>query len=470
LFLPDMVALSDKASNSNRLVAGNKFAMTRDTESPAIGNALQVLPYVLRQNQCECYRAVKRGPRGTPIQHDLLAFSYRTSLSRLRQQAERLGMLWNPNTPWNFESPAMCTSINIHNADLVPDFPSDWIMFDPQMLLRATNVRLSFGTHYYHDDCITERLGHPTMLSTSISETDEIGVTRPPPWLSHVEWDNEEHNFSWPLIDDKCPKATNACRLLFETAKLLKEGGNEAVQLAHWSEAVRRYDKAIQYCAVALMANPHESMKYLTSGHTHVVTEQEDNKSVFLARVIAVWSPLVRILVTSHLNLSMLGLKTEVHDLTSQDSVSQGRSALRILAPFACTRGKVIYEKEDVGREYVIRDDEPTSTYDETKELQAKAYFRLGVALIDVGSYKDAIDNLEASVAAMYAAAKNATQNTADTPRAMNPDDQKPINLVLRKIREAKRQYNAQKQRYRQRYMRALDEENENKNDATNAT
>jgi tetratricopeptide (TPR) repeat protein len=229
----------------------------------------------------------------------------------------------------------------------------------------------------------------------------------------------------------------------------LKDGGNEAVREGKWSSAVRRYDKAIQYCAVALME--YQSNQDLNRGN--IWTQEDDLETLQFNRatvpVIQKWTALTRVLVSCHLNLAMLGLKEEVKDVDARMTVMQAESALRVLAPFAFSRGKVVYVDE-TKKQHSVRD-EVDSTFDEVKPLEAKAYYRLGVAQLQLSDYARAVASLEASVAAMNVTAKGSGGCSNETKSTMN--------AVLRKLHEAKRMHNEQKQRYRQRYQRALEKD-----------
>jgi hypothetical protein len=95
---------------------------------------------------------------------------------------------------------------------------------------------------------------HAWLANRSCGKDDET------PWLV---WGESESS-----IEGGVEFKTRSRRYFYETAKLLKEGGNQAMNAGLLDLAARRYDKAIQYCAVAFMRyEAGRGLSHLTKGH-----------------------------------------------------------------------------------------------------------------------------------------------------------------------------------------------------------
>ena len=99
------------------------------------------------------------------------------------------------------------------------------------------------------------------------------------------------------------------------------------------------------------------------------------------------------------------------------------------MAPYTKEAGKVYCH------DVLVREDEPKETFAEARKLQAKAYFRLGSAQLEMGDYINATKALEASIA------------STDGPK--DPITQKRLN-------KAKSGSTSQKKRNRRRFEVAL--------------
>ena len=99
-----------------------------------IGNDLHNLPEYLKQNLYVCLRSLIDDD-DVPVENDIESLKHRISLIRLRHQADRLGILWNPSIPWAWQmkkKEVVGNSMDgVHPSDLVPDAPSDWMPYDP---------------------------------------------------------------------------------------------------------------------------------------------------------------------------------------------------------------------------------------------------------------------------------------------------------------------------------------------------
>jgi tetratricopeptide (TPR) repeat protein len=437
--MPDFVASSEEIAGSGRFSSQTGRGINGDN-SPKIGNALRNLPMLLRQNRYECYRAL-HDSRTVPIEQPLEQFTHRVSLHRLRLQADRLGVKWNALVPWAFSVPE---GHFIHPADLVPDSPSDWILFDKQMNENPLDVQMNVNLKDYEDVLQRSFPDNPAFFDRPEGE-----LINKIPWLTEKQQSIEEPNNKshGAPADGACssPFDLKSRKLLYETALLLKEGGNQAVKEGSLNAAARRYDKAIQYCGVAFMQY-HEGMtdlKHLTIGHHIEAAALKSGEQVRPSNVVAIWSPLLRVLITSRLNMSLLLLKSEFA-LPSR-AADQARAALKLLFPFTRHEGKIIVilsRGGDKKKEHVVSDKEPAETYKEAKSLQAKAYFRLGSAELNMGDYSAAIKSFEASL----------KSSSVTSP------DSKPDSLLMRRLQEAKQRRKAKKKRDRKKFQKLMDE------------
>jgi len=212
----------------------------------------------------------------------------------------------------------------------------------------------------------------------------------------------------------------------------LKESGNCALQAGNIALAARRYDTALQYCAVAFMTFPEGNLHFLRGQHAQIL--QNDGHAVS-------WTYLLKLMITTRLNLSMTLLRLE--SVKTSAAIDQAQLALDELRPFVACRGKVL-EGRKLDKERVCASHE---IYDEAKRLQSKAYFRLGSAQHAAGDYGAAVRSFEHSV-----------KCGADAdPKGESKADP----LVLRRLAEAKRDNLKKKQRQRKKFkFMFMDEKN----------
>jgi tetratricopeptide (TPR) repeat protein len=114
----------------------------------------------------------------------------------------------------------------------------------------------------------------------------------------------------------------------------------------------------------------------------------------------------------------------------------QASLALFDLRPFTSAPGIVLTGK----KLQKTREDEPIATYQAAKDLQAKAYFRLGSAKFLVGEYETAMQMFERCLAA-----------TKD----IYPD-RKPDRVVVNRLAESTRLFANQKKKRRKKFKSAL--------------
>jgi hypothetical protein len=432
--MPDFVASSEEIATCARF-ASRSLRSLCGSDSPRIGNSLRNLPTVLRQNRFECYRSFhdEMEDRG-PIEQPLKDFNHRVAIQRLKLQADSLGAQWNSLYPWVFTIQKYEGSTPLyHVADLIPDSPSDWILFDKTMTKEPINPILNINSVDYPDLLQEEPsgIGHETF-------TDEVRDVDTTPWLGEdqriIDSDDES---SGPPLDEEVSCngldefAMLSRKLLLETVIVLKDAGNVAMKANNFHAAAKYYDKAIQYCAVALMhyQEGNNTLQHLSVGHHAVI-------GVPSTSVIALWSPLLRLLITTRLNMALLLLKPDF--AVPARSADQARHALKLLAPFTRQEGYVACVLRRT--QHVISNKEPKETYHEARALQAKAYFRLGSAELEMADYAAAVKSFEQSVKCSDSKSSN----------------QKPDSLLLRRLHEAKRMHGNKKKRDRRRYQRLV--------------
>lgn len=424
---PDQIPSPKDSNYRGRF--GGRLLLREAAGGTRLGNDLHNLPRLLLKNFYDCVVGVIRDD--SPVESGLHALKHRISLIRLRHQADKLGLHWGLSSSWKFDPPRKNASAStekncqdLHPADLVPDFPSDWIPYDPEMTENAWDLKDYFNTkdyvEYYmerypeleYDERLCEMFDvlHEDEQDASTSSGQQIlGVDESD--KKSISCDAKGETSTTDQKSDRCPKQTVRSRI-YETAKLLKDAGN----LALWEEdldlAARRYDKAIRFGAIA-------TMKFPSKNHDTAITGGHRLE----------WDPLIRVIIASRLNLSLLMLKP--HFSRYEQAAEQARLALHDLSPFCVAEGKVMKGSK---LDKMHRDDEPEQTYLEAMSLQAKAYFRLGSAQYELGEYGKAISSFESSV------------RCTELARA------KPDNLVLRRLNEAKRESRLKSKRQRKKF------------------
>jgi len=118
----------------------------------------------------------------------------------------------------------------------------------------------------------------------------------------------------------------------------------------------------------------------------------------------------------------------EIND--AKGAMAQANLSLKELKPFATEKGVVLTGKKLTKK----RADEPIKTYNESKALQAKAYFRLGSSQILLKEYDDAVKSFDLCVGST-----NEAGMTVDA-------------AVMRKINEAKRRRKEKKEIQRKKF------------------
>ena len=444
---PDYIPTTQEVLCAGRFMPNMLWSMAGGCDgAPRIGNALRTLPCLLRSNRYECCKAVKAEREG-PIEGPLEGLANRVSRMRLQHQADQIGVRVD-----KMDQPYLWRLFEYsgdrpHPADLVPDFPSDWIQWDPAMSRNPQYIVPNFildenPTVESREEALTKSYAR----SKSPSPGSSMQLSRYP-WLQESgkgdgddfwcpeklsiapnEPDNEMEvsgGGEEPISSFTAEAVEFSRRALYYTALICKEGGNDAMKKNMLEAAARRYDKSIQYCTVAFLTyeGSADHVPHLTAGMSERIPLDNCETSKKAAYVYT-WCPLLRVWISCHLNLALIFLKPDLCKFQSE-ARNQAEIALRLLAPYTRESGKVYYQTR------VLRDDEPEETYRTARQLQAKAYFRLGSAELEIGDYVNAAKSLEASI--------------ASTDGPVDP-------VIQRRLIKAKSRSQTQKKRNRRRF------------------
>lgn len=408
-FFPDETPLEDIMNDSTSLeFMGLLFSRTRTNSNPPfIGNDLSRLNNEIKKNYYACARA--GSGEDMPVKSGLLGLKRRLSLIKLRHHADRLGLRFNCNVPWNSSfNEILLERMTVNNesvsygslVDLVPD-PSDWMPFNSLMTYPPMDCGMQFSKRHkkFYYESYVDRLVHPVIRTAMEPDKESKEDGENQPYDSSRAWD-----------------------VLYSTVSLLKEAGNAALQKSLHCLAARYYDKAILYCSLAYMEFPVGNTDFLIH---HQVALSEN--SGWECR----WTTLLKTFIQIRLNMSLCCLKSDVNDVKA--AIFQAKMALKELHPFVAKKGCVMTGKK-LERS---RLEEPESTYTEAMALQSKAYFRLGSAQLLQSEFEGAIVSFEQSI-------KSSSESSPD---------KKPDATVLRKLQEAKlankRQCNSERKKFK---------------------
>ena len=368
-------------------------------------NDLENLPEVLKSNYYEAVIAILDGDE-IPVRCGLNELHRRIGLIRLCHQANQIGISIDPDVPWDLQAAPETGDASLSTADLIPDCPADWLPYDktftedPLMVGRALN-REEFEDFYF---LRYARKTHP-----------DQGTKAP---IQEIDIDNDS--------DDEFD-ASKAWDVLHERINSLKEEGNKAIGQKSVHLAARLYDKALAYCSIAFLGYPHSNLDFLTS-HQKLLSKNA-------GRCIR-WSALFKSFISIRLNLSMVLLKDS--DFLDTDAANaQASLALFDLRPFTSAPGVVLFGK----RLQHSRENEPIETFKAAKDLQAKAYFRLGSAKFQDGQYASAMHMFEKCLAAT---------------NEIHPE-RKPDTIVLHRLTESKRLFEKQRKKKRKKFNFAIE-------------
>mmetsp|Transcript_28380 Transcript_28380/g.42908 ORF Transcript_28380/g.42908 Transcript_28380/m.42908 type:complete len:1116 (+) Transcript_28380:75-3422(+) len=458
--MPDEIPTSFGMSDGGILGGVYCHHRKRDRDqAPFIGNDMKNLPRVLRQNIFSCIVAHECDDE-EPVRSGIDELKRRVSNIRLHFQANQRGLQVDPDYPWQLRARAAylgskTNSNNLRNedtdveygdpADLIPS-PCDWIPFDPEMISSPLKYGLDFNLEDYESFFFEN-------YKPSVNAADEYEFR---PVLQIMTPPRNKRKFDGQDLDEKSKSGTNcddfACKVtpvtpstlaspvqslddeedevvkalrtpkalhrIEDTVSLLKDAGNNALKAGFPSLAARRYDQAIQYCAVVFLKFPQGTMDKVSG----------QNPS---DRILE-WSPLLQLLVSIRLNLSMVLLKLLEPD--PKKAAILAMLALAELSPFTKERGKI---RKGSNLMDIHKENEPECTYNATKKWEAKTYFRLGTAQYAAGDYSRAVESFEESIKSTKAVDK-------DSP---------PEPVLLRRLAEAKRESSSKNKKQRKRVL-----------------
>ena len=437
---PDQIPCSKVVSRHGRLARSwmresHEISLSNVT---GIYNDLHNLPKILEENLFVVLRSL-HDDDDVPIESDIENFKRSVSYIRLRHQADSLGLTCNPTIPWMMQ----CKSTGIisqesmegtpedhqvHPSELIPVYPSDWIPYDPDMnndpfdfrdyfccsksdmyadfyrdryqrlnelgaFLVERNKRCDSEVYDYDPNAPIKNKGQPTKNVDRDIDSKNAILSEPRVSLEGEDSDDAEQK---QASKDNAMKANysthNANRILAETVKTLKNGGNDAFKHGNLGLAAHRYDKAIQYGSVSYM----------------------NNRKIQMGR----FDDLLKNLIMTRLNIALVLLTDSFMDPAS--AAKQAKLAMNEISPY-CDPNNNQEEK---------------SIVDEAFALKAKAYFRLGTAQYEMGDYSDAIFSLEESIKS----SKQVSDPTLPDP------------IVLRRLAHAKRENLKQTKRQRKKF------------------
>ena len=411
--LPDEMGIQDVNIDENMFGLQDAFIRSAffrrhfrsRIKSKYIANDLKNLPRIIQQNYLEFLEALLDEGE-TPIQCSLEDLKKRMSLIRLQHEKHEMGLYPDLVLPWNVDScrysKANRTLSLFDEADLLPNYPSDWIQSDSTFTREPEYVGINFNVSDYRNHFLI----HYRRLLKSLG-FNILGLVTKIDNIRERESEEEfDHSKAWDSLHDKI--------------KSLKEHGNAAMKKGFPHQAAIYYDKAIVYSAVAFLAFPNGRLDFLDSFHCALFQNEGYSYN---------WSDLLKTLITARLNLSMAMLKPEIKD--SKGACDQASLALKELRPFSSSQGKVLVSKLEKER-----DGEPTSTFYEAKELEAKAFFRLGSGHFSSGEYSSASSFFQKCI-------KAKDEN--------NPGAEKD-KVILQRLSEAKRLERKEKRRHRKKF------------------
>jgi len=382
------------------------------TASPVIGNSYSVFDSVVQKNMFSAFRAYQkrsallrrleksnssfiRAPR-LPTEQSPEIFQFSVSVSRLRFQAYSLGIQWDPNFPWQLNSDL------VSKADCVPDYPSDWLLLDEMMTGKAytsLNHRVEFSDI------------QSLLLPASFRRVAHAKCPFPA-WLESHELPSSEEiaQNAWQVSDDSQFVQTSR-QCFVATIALLKDAGNKALAEGNINLALHRYDKAIRYSSYAFLSHG-ESLKgrrleHLACRQPFYDLDSDADSQQFVAQ----WSPILELMVTSRLNMSLVLLRPELSCM---------RQAFRQAE--ACLEYLYVYPEHHKAR-----------------SLRIKAHFRMGIVEL-----KEC--NLGAAIRWLQKAKNESIQGKGD----VDP-------LIDKRLKEAERQHQVGQKRQRKQYKRSLD-------------
>ncbi len=301
--------------------------------NPFIGNDLMHLDEILTKNYFQCARSEGSVTGDVPVKGAILPMKIRVNLMKLHHQANRMGFQYDEKAPWIFK-PRQHILINSmeyneHScggdtenkklvsygcaADFIPDKPSDWLPFD--VPFASPPLPAGMPINLIHKEYLYDLFANaesPIVLRDVYSYiefasgvqndflhhidskfSDLASTQQPQNALQATKRKVEEHALAWDL--------------LLQTVLVLKEAGNAALKASLPHLAARRYDKAINYCALAYIKFPGVFYEFLSEHHVNI-----SKNSGYECE----WTELLQALIMVRLNLAMV-LLAPVSVLTS---------------------------------------------------------------------------------------------------------------------------------------------------------
>ena len=320
-FFPDETSEDDNDDPDHFLGVFIRSRFSQD--APFIGNDLMNLQIALAKNYFTCARSIGMGDE-EPVKSGIAAMKRRVSLIKLRHQADRLGLEFNSKTPWIFKRKDHLRLLTEGEgkqdgdmlsygclADLIPDNPSDWLPFDKLTANPERSGGMRFNSKYqrYYLDEYVDRSVTPVSRACPVDVKAQSDAEHDDDVLDKIDHEASKQPHSLQAnekLEEKAaaemPKydTSQAWDILFQTISLLKEAGNEALKASLPFLAARRYDKAINYCAVAYLEFPTGNVEFLTE-HQYVISKN----SGYECR----WNELLKTLIMIRLNLAMCCMK-----------------------------------------------------------------------------------------------------------------------------------------------------------------
>ena len=423
-FPPDIMTTS-----GGNISDEDMFAHLRRGRDSRIANDYNNLPLELQNNFLLCARAHGRSSE-EPVQSSLMAMARRISNMRLHHQFYCLGLPPHMKRK-TFEKWE-------HSSDRVPDFPTDWLMLDNTFSSVPSPPGLDWNQSLYWEALRVTYVGNSKKIEGAYSTSK---------MERNVEFCNTEFIVYNNLIQEKgdgngkngAPDVDSSgeqfLKRLLDIVIVLKEGGNDAMRDGDTILALRRYDKAIRYCSVAYMNFPLGNLEFLEDRQVDLANNAGHD---------VCWGPLLKTLTACRLNLA-LAMSKPGSSRDRSGSIEQCYRALEELMPFASTKGKIL-----VGCNLDDSIDADDTIYEEAKAFQAKAFFRLGCAQQENGSFPAAIESLQQCIKA-----------TKEVP------DKEVDKVVHRRFIEAKKQNTKRKERHRKKFKFMFGADGNDKNNGT---
>ena len=461
--LPDSIHCgltdADEADEAAKNFLLSLFTRRSISWTSLISNSFEYLPELLQLNYNTCLHEVSSNAGELSVRSGLHAMARNISVARLRHQADRLGLRWSmkklPLMEFNElqqaymrdDKMSSCFSADLllHPADLVPDFPMDWMPYDlemtpdPKTFWCRSNIvpsKENLRDDGYIDDTSCEKDesmsiyskpwlngGHLSTASNfSTKETIEDAKTE----KDALRNDTSSVRPSSNAADSKHIAAYSEDRaldILLETILVLKDGGSKALAAGSPLLAARRYEKALLYCSLLFLKFHVGNLYFLKAQHCNLQRK----------KVAIQWTSFLKALITIRLNLSMTLQKKDIAEWKA--AIEQARLALEELKPFTSRPGQSISSKDqNLDEEKVV----PNSVFQEARELQVKAYFRLGTAQYGSKNFNAAVTSFQRSI------------------QLKKESGGEPDAIMLRRLAEATRDKAKKQERMQKRYKTSM--------------